>query len=324
MKAIVIDQYGPIEGLVFKEVPKPEPLKGHVVIKIKAFGINHAEIHMRRGEWPESDPIAGIECVGIVDSCPGGEFEVGATVIAMMGGLGRTIPGSYAEYTRALATHVIQIDTDLPWDQLAAIPESFATAWTFLFRNLEISKDQLLVIRGGTSALGRAATTMAVNAGVRVIATTRSESRKQTLLDLGVDRVEIERPDLSKHIAEGKQIDAVLDLVGNSTLIDSLAMARRGGRVCLGGWLGGLAPIPNFNPLLQISSGVHFSLFASPHFGEPQFPLNDVAMQEIVDLVAAGKYQAKPSRVFKFDEIHEAHRVMESNQANGKMVVVID
>lgn len=324
MKAIVIDQYGPVEGLVFKEVPKPEPLKGHVVIKIKAFGINHAEIHMRRGEWPESDPIAGIECVGIVDSCPGGEFEVGAKVIAMMGGLGRTIPGSYAEYTRALATHVIQIDTDLPWDQLAAIPESFATAWTFLFRNLEISNGQLLVIRGGTSALGRAAITMAVNAGVRVIATTRSESRKQTLLDLGVERVEIERPDLSKYITESKQIDAVLDLVGNSTLIDSLAMARRGGRVCLGGWLGGLAPIPNFNPLLQISSGVHFSLFASPHFGEPQFPLNDVAMQEIVDLVAAGKYQAKPSRVFKFDEIHEAHRVMESNQANGKMVVVID
>lgn len=324
MKAIVIDQYGPVEGLVYKEVPKPEPLEGHVVIKIKAFGINHAEIHMRRGEWPESDPIAGIECVGIVDSCPGGEFEVGATVIAMMGGLGRTIPGSYAEYTRALASHVIQVNTDLPWDQLAAIPESFATAWTFLFRNLEISKGQLLVIRGGTSALGRAAITMAVNAGVRVIATTRSESRKQTLLDLGVERVEIERPDLSKHIAEAKQIDAVLDLVGNSTLIDSLAMARRGGRVCLGGWLGGLAPIPEFNPLLQISSGVHFSLFASPHFGEPQFPLNDVAMQEIVDMVAAGKYQAKPSRVFRFDEIHDAHRVMESNQANGKMVVVIN
>lgn len=324
MKAIVIDQYGPVEGLVYKEVPKPEPLEGHVVIKIKAFGINHAEIHMRRGEWAESDPIAGIECVGIVDSCPSGEFEVGATVIAMMGGLGRTVPGSYAEYTRALATHVIQVNTDLPWDQLAAIPESFATAWTFLFRNLEISKDQLLVIRGGTSALGRAAITMAVNAGVRVIATTRSASRKQTLLDLGVERVEIERPDLSKHIAEARQIDAVLDLVGNSTLIDSLAMARRGGRVCLGGWLGGLEPIPNFNPLLQISSGVHFSLFASPHFGEPQFPLNDVEMQEIVDQVTLGNYQAKPSRVFKFEEIHDAHRVMESNQANGKMVVVID
>lgn len=324
MKAIVIDQYGPVEGLVYKEVPKPEPLAGHAVIKIKAFGINHAEVHMRRGEWPESDPIAGIECVGTVDSCPGGEFEVGSTVIAMMGGLGRTIPGSYAEYTRAPVTHVLQVNTDLPWEQLAAIPESFATAWTFLFCNLEISKGQLLLVRGGTSALGRAAITMAVNAGVRVIATTRSESRKQSLLDLGVERVEIERPDLSKHIAEAKKIDAVLDLVGNSTLIDSLAIARRGGRVCLGGWLGGLAPIPDFNPLLQISSGVHFSLFASPHFGEPQFPLNDVAMQEIVDMVAAGKYQAKPSRVFKFDEIHEAHRVMESNQANGKMVVVVN
>lgn len=77
MRAIVIDQYGPVEGLVYREMPKPVPLEGHVVIKVMAFGINHAEMHMRRGEWAESVPVSGIECVGVVDSCPGGEFKVG-------------------------------------------------------------------------------------------------------------------------------------------------------------------------------------------------------------------------------------------------------
>jgi len=324
MRAIVIDRYGPVEGLVYKEIPKPEPLEGHVVIQVKAFGINHAEMHMRRGEWAESVPVSGIECVGIVDSCPGGEFSVGDKVVTLMGGLGRTIPGSYAEYTRALATNVVKIETDLPWEQLAAIPESYATAWTCLFRNLELTTGQLLVIRGGTSAFGQAAINMAVNAGARVIATTRSESRIQQLHGLGVERVEIERPDLSDHIPESEKIDAVLDLVGNSTILDSLAMLRRGGKACLAGWLGGLAPIHDFNPLLQMSSGVYLTFFGSFVFGKPQFPLTDVPLQQIVDQVAAGNYKANPSKIFQFDQIHEAHRVMEANQANGKMVVVVN
>lgn len=324
MRAIVIDQYGPVEGLVYKEIQKPEPLEGHVVIQVKAFGINHAEMHMRRGEWAESVPVSGIECVGIVDSCPGGEFNVGDKVVTLMGGLGRTIPGSYAEYTRVPATNVVKIETDLPWEQLAAIPESYATAWTCLYGNLELTEGPLLLIRGGTSAFGQAAINMAVNAGARVIATTRNESRIQQLRDLGVERVEIERPDLSTHIPESKDIDAVLDLVGNSTILDSLAMLRRGGKACLAGWLGGLAPIQDFNPLLQMSSGVYLTFFGSFVFGKPQFPLTDVPLQQIVDQVAAGNYKAKPSKVFQFDQIHDAHRVMEANQANGKMVVVVN
>lgn len=324
MRAIVIDRYGPVEGLVYKEIPKPEPMDGQVVIQVKAFGINHAEMHMRRGEWAESVPVSGIECVGVVVACPGGEFQVGDKVATLMGGLGRTIPGSYAEYTRAPATNVVKVETDLPWEQLAAIPESYATAWTCLYRNLQLAKGQLLVIRGGTSSFGQAAINMAVNAGAHVIATTRNEGRKQMLLDLGVERVEIERPDLSKHILESKNIDAVLDLVGNSTILDSLAMLRRGGKACLAGWLGGLAPIPDFNPLLQMPSGVYLTFFGSFVFGQPQFLLTDVPLQDIADQVAAGKYKARPSKVFRFEQIHDAHRAMEANQANGKMVVVVD
>ncbi|MEM5382852.1 zinc-binding alcohol dehydrogenase family protein [Paraburkholderia phymatum] len=322
MRAIVLEKFGGLDSLVYTELPEPEPLEGHVVIEIKAFGINHAEMHMRRGEWAEAAKVSGIECVGIVKSCPGGEFPVGAKVAALMGGLGRTINGSYAEYTRAPVSNVALIESDLPWAELAAIPETYATAWTCLFRNLDISEGQTLVIRGATSSFGQAAVKLAVNAGAKVIATTRNPARFAMLDKLGALRAELEGPDLSKRIAEAKQIDAVLDLVGNSTILDSLAMLRRGGRACLAGWLGGLAPIADFNPLLQMSSGVYLTFFGSFVFGTPGFPLSDVPLQAIAADVAAGRLSAKPSRVFGFDEIREAHRVMEANEAGGKMVVV--
>ena len=322
MRAIVLEKFGGLDSLVYKEIPDPEPEAGHVVIEVKAFGLNHAEMHMRRGEWAEAAKVIGIECVGLVKACPGGEFPVGAKVATLMGGLGRTINGSYAEYTRAPASNVALIESDLPWAELAAIPETYATAWTCLFRNLEIAKDQLLVIRGATSSFGQAAVNMAVNAGARVIATTRNKQRFTMLEELGAERVELEGPDLSKRIAEAKRLDAVLDLVGNSTILDSLAMLRRGGRACLAGWLGGLAPIKDFNPLAQMPSGVYLTFFASFVFGTPGFPLSDVPLQEIAQQVAAGRLKAKPTRVFGFEEIHEAHRVMEAGEAGGKMVVV--
>jgi NADPH:quinone reductase len=323
MRAIVLEKFGGLDSLVYQDLPEPEPLAGHVVIEIKAFGINHAEMHMRRGEWAEAAKVIGIECVGLVKSCPGGEFPIGAKVAALMGGLGRTINGSYAEYTRVRASNVALIASDLPWAELAAIPETYATAWTCLFRNLEIARGQTLVIRGAASAFGQATLNMAVDAGVRVIATTRGRERVALLEQLGAERVETEGPELSQRIAEAKQLDAVLDLVGNSTILDSLAMLRRGGRACLAGWLGGLAPIKDFNPLLQMASGVYLTFFGSFVFGEPGFPLSDVPLQEIAQKVASGRLKAKPSRVFAFEEIHEAHRVMEANEAGGKMVVVL-
>ncbi|OZI20630.1 alcohol dehydrogenase [Bordetella genomosp. 9] len=322
MRAIVLEKFGGLDSLVYKDIPEPEPMAGHVVIQVKAFGVNHAEMHMRRGEWAEAAPVSGIECVGIVKSCPGGEFPVGAKVAALMGGLGRTINGSYAEYTRAPVSNVALIDADLSWADLAAIPETYATAWTTLFRNLDLQAGQTVVIRGATSAFGQAAVKLAVNAGAKVIATTRSAERFDMLRALGVARAEVEGPDLSRRIAEAGQLDAVLDLVGNSTILDSLAMLRRGGKACLAGWLGGLAPIADFNPLLQMSSGVYLTFFGSFVFGTPGFPLSDVPLQAIARDVAAGRLDAKPSRVFRFEDIHEAHRVMEANEAGGKMVVV--
>lgn len=323
MRAIVVQQYGGPEQLKIQELPTPEPTPGHVVIEVKAFGINHAETHMRKGEWAEAAKVSGIECVGIVKACSDGEFAIGTKVAALMGGLGRSINGSYAEYTRVPVSNVVPIEPELPWEELAAIPESYATAWTCLHRNLALAASQTLTIRAATSALGQAALNIAAHDGAQVIATTRSRERISKLEALGAQRVELEGPDLSERIRKPHptSCDAVLDLVGNSTILDSLTAVRRGGRVCLAGFLSGLAPLLSFNPLLQMPSGVQLSFFGSFVFGSPEFPLSDVPLQDIVDRVASGHYKAKPARVFRFEEIQEAHRTMESNQAGGKLVV---
>src|SRR5438552_3993552 len=115
MRAILRTGFGGPEVLVIRELPEPEPKDGHAVIEVKAFGFNHAELHMRKGEWAEIADVSGIECVGVVKSCLGGQFAPGTKVAALMGGLGRTINGSYAEYTRAPVTNVAAIESALPW-----------------------------------------------------------------------------------------------------------------------------------------------------------------------------------------------------------------
>ena len=323
MRAIVRQGYGGTEELVIQKLPVPEPKSGEIVIQVKAFGLNHAETYMRKGDWGDVAKVSGIECVGLVRADSEGRFPEGQKVAALMGGMGRTINGSYAEYTRVPATNVVPIESALSWEALAAIPESYATAWTCLQGNLALAPGHSLVIRGVTSALGQAALNIAAHAGANVIGTTRNPDRISRLKALGAKEVLLENASLARSVRElhPKGIDAVLDLVGNSTILDSLAMVRRDGRVCLAGFLGGLAPIAAFNPLLQMPSGVHFSFFGSFMFGLPGFPLSDVPLQAIVDRVAAGSYQAKPVAVFAFDEIQAAHQLMESNQANGKIVV---
>ena len=325
MRAIVIDHFGGPEQLLIQELPDPQPKENQVLIEVKAFGVNHAETHMRRGEWPEATKVSGIECAGVVKKDPSTRLRSGQKVVALMGGMGRTINGSYAELTCAPTTNVVPIDTDLAWEDLAAVPESYATAWACLHGNLVLKDGQILLIRGATSALGQAALNIAAHAQANVIATTRNTSRFSKLRELGAQHVLLEGAGVSHSVRQlhPDGIDAVLDLVGNGTILDSLGATRRGGRVCEAGFVGGLDPIKDFNPLLQMPSGVHFSFFGSFMFGTKEYPLSDIPFQKIVDRVADGAYKAKPSKVFPFSQIQDAHRLMESNQANGKIVVVL-
>jgi NADPH:quinone reductase-like Zn-dependent oxidoreductase len=324
MRAIVISEPGGPEVLEIQEVADPVAGPGEVLIEVKAFGVNHAETHMRKGEWPEATPISGIEAVGTVVSDPSGALAEGTKVLTIMGGLGRTRNGSYAKYTVAPVANVVAIDTTLDWPELAAIPESYATAWLALHGNLELRAGQTLLARGGTSALGQAAVNIGRELGARVIATTRGESRTALLRSLGASDIVIDDGTIAGKIRElvPGGADRVLDLVGNSVLRDSVQAAATNGRVCQAGFLGGLGPVADFLPAFDLPSGVQFSFFGSFEVGTPAFPISAIPFAEIVVNVEAGVYQAKPARVFGFEEIAEAHRVMESGQAGGKLVVL--
>ena len=323
MQAIVFNQYGGPEQLVLTEIPTPVPENGEVLIKVKALGINRAELYMRKGLFGEVTPVSGIECVGQVEYDPTGTLQLDQTVATITGGMGRTRNGSYAEYTCVPLRNVFPLQTDLNWANLAAIPESYATAWSCLFANLRITYGKVLFVRGGTSALGQAAINIAKQEGVTVFTSTRSESKVALLTELGATRVLIENGKLSEAVRAfyPDGIDGVLDLIGNSTLLDSLRMPRKGGCVCVAGFLGSGEPVA-FDWLANMPFGVDLNAFASLLFGTKDFPHSDIPMQKIVDRVADGIYKAKPVKVFPFENIPDAHRLMESNGANGKIVVV--
>ncbi|WP_035840735.1 zinc-binding dehydrogenase [Kitasatospora azatica] len=326
MKAIVISAHGGPEVLTPTELPDPVPAEGEVLVRVKAFGLNHAEAYMRSGAWGEVAAVPGIECAGLVEADPSGQLPVGTMVVAILGGMGRTRNGSYAELVTVPATNVLAVHSALDWAELAAVPEVYATAWSGLFGNLDLRPGETVLVRGATSSLGQAAVNLAVDHGATVLATTRNPAHIPLLKELGAAEVLVDDGALAAQVKErGLGVDAVFDLIGNSVLRDSLALVRPRGRVCQLGFLGGFAPVPDFDPLADLPSGVRLSFFGSAFvLGTPEFPLTDVPLDEIYAKVSAGALRARPTRVFRFEEIVDAHRVMEAGTALGKMVVTLD
>ena len=186
--------------LSIEERADPTPQSGHVLIEVKAFGINQAEVYFRKGVWGDVAEISGIECVGLFRSDPDGQFTSGQKVMALVGGMGRSLNGSYVELTSVPRTNVVAIDTDLAWEELAAIPESYATAWTSLVGILDLTKGQTILVRGASSALGQAALNIARHAGAHIIATTRNASRTPLLKTMGADEILLEFAELSMEV----------------------------------------------------------------------------------------------------------------------------
>lgn len=170
---------GPVENLRVVEVPTPSPPTGWVRIRVKAFGLNRSELHTRLGyasgvTFPR---VPGIEATGVVDDPGTSSLRAGQQVATMMGGMGRTFDGGYAEYTVVPAPQVIPFASELPWDTLGAVPETLQTAYGSLTTGLDLRAGQTLLIRGGTSSVGLAAAALARDLGATVLSTTRSADR---------------------------------------------------------------------------------------------------------------------------------------------------
>lgn len=318
MRAVSLSEPTEARDIMLKDCSIPEVKDGWVLIKVKAFGMNHSELILRQYEIKadhfRKPIIPGIECVGEIADASNSGFEKGQKVISLMGGMGRSFNGSYAEYALLPVHHVFAVNSDLSWEQLGAVPETYFTAWGSLFECLNLQSTDILLVRGATCALGYAAIQIGKALGCRVVATTHKESKMRLLRDTGADEILIDDGILKGKI-EG--VTKVLELVGAKTIKDSLLLALKGGIVCHTGILGGVYTLNGFDPIKDIPNGVYLTGFYS------NYPTQNT-IDDIFCFLTSHQLLPCIGKVFDFDQISKACEALDSGTVNGKIVVKVD
>lgn len=316
MNAVVLDKVTNATDIVLSKKEIPEVKPGWLLIRVKAFGMNHSEQILRLEEikydYIKKPIVPGIECVGEVVDGSDTSFKKGQKVMALMGGMGRSFDGAYAEYALLPEKIVFSIESDLSWSELGAIPETYFTAWGSLFEALNLQKDDTLLIRGASCALGYAAIQLAKALGSKVIATTHKESKLELISE--ANEILIDDGQLTGKI---KGVTKALDLVGPKNLIDTMKAVEKGAFVCQTGILGGVYAFNNFDPIKDIPNGVYLTSFYSNYPTQKQ--IND-----IYTFLKEHKLRPKYDKLYKFSDIKSAILMQESGQAKGKIVVEMD
>lgn len=323
MRAIVIDGVCAAEDMAIREIPVPEVKPGWVLVKVHAAGVNRAEIIMREEEADEpyiATPIVpGIECSGEVADPSDSGLEVGDRVVGIMGGMGRSFDGGYAEYCLVPEENLFTAKTCLPWAELAAVPETWFTAYGSLFQSLQLKEGDTLLVRGGTSPLGIAAIQLAKGAGATVAATSRSTERAKRLYDFGADMAMLDDGTLADQIRDAvpEGFDCILELVGPKTLIESLTFAKNHGCVCMTGVLGGVESLDGFDPIKDIPPGVYLTGFFS------NYPTQD-DIDAIFSIICESGIRPYVGAVYPLEEAGTAQKAIEGGKTFGKTVLSMD
>lgn len=320
MRALVMEGVTPAAKARMSEVPVLKAGPGWVLVHVRGFGMNHSEQVLRLEEikydYIKHPVIPGIECVGeVVDPSDSG-FAMGQKVCALMGGMGRDWDGSYAEYCLVRTSHLFAIPdvaAGLPWATLAAVPETYFTAWGSLFECLQLKPADTLLVRGASCGLGYAALQIAHALGCRTIATTHREKYRGLLERFGADEVIMDTR--GKLAGCGVKPNKVLELIGPKTLADSLRLLAPGGICCHTGILGGLETLDGFDPIKSIPNGCYLAGFFS------NYPTQD-AMTAIYSFIVEHEIEPFVARVFPFSELLDAVALQDAGGFQGKIVVV--
>lgn len=318
MRAVSISTPTCGRDVSLSEIPVPEIRPGWVLIRVCGFGLNHSEQMVRlkeiSGPRIKKPIVPGIECVGIVADAVGAGFQPGQRVVALMGGMGREFDGSYAEYCLAPAHHVFAADTELAWADVAAIPETYFTAWGSLFECLHLTSDDRLLVRGATCALGYAVLQIAKTMGCEVVATTHREAKVPLLEETGADETVVDDGVLCGKVTG---ITKALDLVGPKFLLDTLKCVERGALVCSTGVLGGIESMAAFDPIKDIPNGVYLTGFFS---NSP----TQADIDAIFSFMDEHKLTPRIGRVFPFENVADACAAQDAGSVDGKIVVTMD
>lgn len=315
MKAVKIYQAGGPEQLIYQDVSTPDIKEGWSLVKIKGFGINHSEIFTREGKSPsvQFPRLLGIECVGEVVQSSTPALAVGQKVVSIMGEMGRAFDGSYAEYVLLPNEQIYPIHTDLDWTTLAAIPETYYTAFGSL-QQLRIAPQDRVLVRGAGSGVGVAFAQLLKAQFPHVVlhGSTRNPAKATRLQAVGFDEVVTE--------ADGKlqtdqRYDKILELVGPATLRDSFSHINEHGIVCNTGQLGNIWYVNDFDPIIELKNNSYLTAFYSGNVSQAK-------LDEMFDYIRQFNVKILIERVFTLEQVPEAHRFLQSAYGFEKVVVV--
>ena len=315
MKAVKIYQAGGPEQLIYQDVPTPDIKESWSLVKIKGFGINHSEIFTREGkslsvQFPR---ILGIECVGEVAQSSTPALAVGQKVVSIMGEMGRAFDGSYAEYVLLPNEQIYPVHTDLDWTTLAAIPETYYTAFGSL-QQLRIAPQDRVLVRGAGSGVGVAFAQLLKARFPHIVlhGSTRNPAKATSLQAVGFDEVITEA---DGKIQTDQSYDKILELVGPATLRDSFSHINEHGVVCNTGQLGNIWYVNNFDPIIELKNNSYLTAFYSGNVSQAK-------LDAMFDYIRQFNVKILIERVFTLEQVPEAHRFLQSADGFGKVVVV--
>ncbi|HEX5542136.1 MAG TPA: NAD(P)H-quinone oxidoreductase [Micromonospora sp.] len=323
MHAITIPEPGGPDALVWAEVPDPQPGPDEVVIAIKASAVNRADLLQRQGHYPPppgAPPYPGLECSGVITAVGADvtEWQLGQEVCALLAG------GGYAEQVAVPAAQLLPVPAGLDVADAAALPEVACTVWSNLVDVAGLRRGEKLLVHGGGSGIGTFAIQLGAALGVTVIATARAtDDRHDRLRELGATHViDYSTEDFVAKVKELGGADVILDIIGAAYLSRNIDALATGGRLVVIGMQGGRKAELNLGALLAKRGSIFATALRARPLEQKAAIVRGV-WEEVWPLVEAGRIRPVIDRRLPMAQAAEAHRVIESSEHLGKVLLTL-